>query len=237
MTTMKELVDQSNATVDDSPGPAPEPGMEDPVVNTPSADEPFPAMIKVDSSAGWTWVYRTDTGEPVHINGNMKPGQLAKRFPQQHPTLAGKLAFTDRDPGIRPKAGQFKCELHIESPERAEYEEMGLPACKKSNLINRFQVTQHMKKSHKTELGAITQVREDLIADEDRQVRRAIIATAAGAATVVAEPVTETSNSSPEVKVDTEKSMVCDTCGDTLTAKNQGGLNLKKRSHDKKNHN
>ena len=192
--TMESLVAESDALVDgvEPMSNAVEPGMGETVINRPSAEEPFPAMIKMDSSAGWMWVYRTDTGEPVSINQNMRVAQLAKRFPTHHATMAGKLAFTDRDPGFRPKAGMFKCMLHAESPEREQYTEMGLGVCKKSNLINRFQVTSHMEKTHKTELKAINQVRNDLIAEEERQVRRALInQNAPVAAPVQAEPVVE----------------------------------------------
>lgn len=195
----QKMIEASNTLVDAAVMPpstdVPEPGMENTVVNSPSADNPAPMVVSVESSAGWRNVFRRDTGEPVAINMNMMAAQLAKRFPMHHATMAGELAFQQSDPGFRPTPGSLKCGLHADSPDREIFDKMGLPLCKKSNLNTTVDVRTHMQHRHSAEWEAIEEIKQEGIREEERLVRKTIIANTApqqqpevAVATPVAEP-------------------------------------------------
>jgi hypothetical protein len=130
---------------------APEPGATrvGEVVHKGDEGQPAPMVISKVASAGYAYIYDTVTGERSLTNNNMLLSQLKKTRPD------GSRVFSTMKPSVVPKRGQLKCLLHQDDPNREHYDEMGLGVCKKSNLINQFQVTQHMQRKHKVEWAAI----------------------------------------------------------------------------------
>lgn len=132
---------------------APEPGIET-IIHPGDSEQPAPMTVSTMTSAGYSYIYDTKTGVRSLTNNNMLPVQLRKIHDD------GKKAFTLTDPGIIKTGGSIKCLLHPDDPNRKHYEEMGLPICKKSNLINMYQMNRHMQKKHKDEWAAIEQERK-----------------------------------------------------------------------------
>jgi len=120
-------------------------------------------------SAGYSYIYDRKTGERSKTNNNMLPMQLQKKNPD------GSLRFTTKKPPFEPKRGAYKCLLHADDPNRAHYTDMGLPVCKKHNLINPHQRTIHMQKRHKVEWAAIEAERIERERQEDREFQRSIM--------------------------------------------------------------
>ena len=120
-------------------------------------------------SAGYTYIYDTETHERSLTNNNMLPTQLKKK------RADGSFVFTTRNPDLLPTRGTLRCYLHPENPNRGRYDELGLPTCKKSNLISPFQQRRHMEKRHKMEWQAIEMDRveaEKQKAEEEKQGER-----------------------------------------------------------------
>jgi hypothetical protein len=116
-------------------------------------------------------VYHRASREPRVINENMLGVVLRKVDP-----ATGKLAFQMREPEEAPFMGQHPCMLHASNPNRAHYDEMGLPECKAGHLRNAYEVDRHMSVKHKSALAAIR--REELAGqqEEERAFRRALLA-------------------------------------------------------------
>lgn len=135
------------------------------------------SIVNSVDSAGWVWVYHTETGEPSRINRNMLLTQLKKKIPE-----TGKFAFSLRRPidssgnPIQPKSGTFKCWLHKEDPRRAEFDKTGFPKCKKSNLLNEYEVDRHMQRKHPTAYKALEKGKKERFEAEDREIRRSQLA-------------------------------------------------------------
>ena len=110
---------------------------------------PLPSIIKDISSAGYCYIYDTVTGDQSISNRNMLPTQLKKVRPD------GSRVFTTTKPKINVKQGTTKCLLHADSPERAHYDELGLPQCRKSNIKNFHELEGHMRFKHKREWEVI----------------------------------------------------------------------------------
>ena len=129
---------------------APEPGesVKDKVVHRGDEEQPAPMTFSQLKSAGYTIIYDIETGEQSITNNNMLAAQLKKM-------RNGKRVFTTTKPSSEPKRGTIKCLLHPDDPNREHYNEMGLPQCRKSNLINEFQRTRHMQRKHRDEWAAI----------------------------------------------------------------------------------
>ncbi len=122
-----------------------------------SGDEELPAPMVATAlkSAGYTYIYNRKTGERSITNNNMLPTQLKKKNED------GSYVFTLSKPEFKPKRGTLKCMLHAEDPNRAHYDELGFPTCKKSNLVSPFQVSMHMQKRHKAEWAALQQEKKE----------------------------------------------------------------------------
>jgi hypothetical protein len=110
---------------------------------------------------GKVYIYDTRTGEPSICSRNMLAHNLRKKRPD------GSIVFTTVMPKVKPKRGEYKCMLHADYPGRHKWEHLGLPYCKKSNLLNPFQVRRHMQKRHKMEWEAIQE--EERREKEERQ--------------------------------------------------------------------
>ena len=139
------------------------------VVENPNPEEGVSVKGLSVTSAGYSYIYDTKTGDRSKTNNNMLPMQLKKKHPD------GTPRFTTIKPPFEPKKGTLKCMLHADDPNRKLYDEMGLPSCKKHNLTNPFQVRRHMEKRHKMEWQAIEQMRIEKERQEDREFQRKIL--------------------------------------------------------------
>lgn len=124
------------------------------------------------TSAGYTYIYDTVTSERSLCNNNTLAQHLKKKRPD------GSFVFTTRRPATPPKRGALKCLLHPDSPNRDQYDELGLPTCRKSNLTSPYQVTRHMQKRHKMEWATIEQERINQEKEEEREFKRLLVSQA-----------------------------------------------------------
>lgn len=162
--------------------PAPEPG--DPAgteiartLDDGGESVPLPiAVANRAESAGYTWVYDTETGARSQINNNMLRAQLRK----MKKTRDGREVpvFTTIKPMVAPKEGTIKCLLHPDHDDHDEVAEYGFPPCYKANLVSQYSLDTHMRHRHPQEWATITEARERREADEQRAERRALIALA-----------------------------------------------------------
>ena len=166
MTTEKmtvELMEEAEA--------APEPGNFNrrQVIHSPS--DTFPADVQVASleSAGYVYVYDTETAERSIINRNMLETQLSKLRPD------GTRFFTTVKPTFEPQRGTLKCLLHKDDPERGQYDSWGFPVCNKSNLVSEFQVNRHVQIRHRMEWQTIYDERERKEKEEERDFQRQLL--------------------------------------------------------------
>ena len=130
---------------------------------------PAPMMATELKSAGWVYIYDTLTHERSVCNKNMLKRHLEKKRPD------GTFVFTTKVPTVPPKRGTLKCMLHPDNPNRAHYDDLGLPVCLKSNLTSPFQVTRHMQKRHKQEWATLEQERLAKKEQDDRDFQRAMM--------------------------------------------------------------
>ena len=166
MTTEKmtvELMEEAEA--------APEPGNFNrrQVIHSPS--DTFPADVQVASleSAGYVYVYDTETGSRSVVNRNMLEAQLSKLRPD------GTRFFTTVKPTFEPQRGTLKCLLHKDDPERGQYDSWGFPVCNKSNLVSEFQVNRHVQIRHRMEWQTIYDERERKEKEEERDFQRQLL--------------------------------------------------------------
>ncbi len=134
--------------------PAPEPGSAEKIIKDNVQGNPVELTITELTSAGYTYMWDTRTGERSLTNNNMLRQQLQKKRPD------GSFVFTLTNPNIKVKRGEYKCMLHQDDPKRAEYDKLGLPVCKKSNLTNPYEVRRHMQKRHPSAWEAIEEQRK-----------------------------------------------------------------------------
>jgi len=133
-------------------------------------DAPVPMRLSKLESAGYVIIYEIATGESSVANRNMLPALL-----KVIDDTTGKRRFTTRKPRYEPKRGTYKCMLHPTLPNRAAYDEMGLPVCMKSNITNQYQVEQHMKKKHSQAWAALERERVAREKEEERDFQRSLI--------------------------------------------------------------
>ena len=100
-------------------------------------------------SAGWVYVYNNLTGSRSTVNRNMLQQQLQKRRED------GSYIFTTQKPDIEPSMGSIKCVLHKDNPNREHYNRLGLPTCRKSNIVASHDLRIHMEKRHRREWATI----------------------------------------------------------------------------------
>ncbi len=128
-----------------------------------------PMTVKEISSAGYVYIWETDTFEKVPVLYYM----LAQKLRQRRPD--GSFRFTTVDPGKQPKRGTILCMLHPDGKDRKHYEELGFRTCPKSNITNQYQLQQHMAKRHKEEWAAIKAEKEAKEKEEDRMLQRLLL--------------------------------------------------------------
>lgn len=154
-----------------------------------------PMTVKEISSAGYVWVWDTQSYEKVPILYYMLPSKLRQRRPD------GSFRFTTTDPGKLPVRGTIKCMLHQNEESRAHYDELGFRVCGKDNITNQFQLSQHMRKKHPQEWAAIEQERTDKEKAEDRALQRLLLAAQAE------------KSGEPKKTEQSQTAFVCDVCG------------------------
>ena len=146
---------------------APEPAGLTPgeLINDARANEELPVNMIATSvtSAGHVYVWDRRTHERSAVNMNMLPAQLKKRHPD------GTPVFTIQKPQVEPRRGTLCCLLHPTDPNRALYDEFGLPHCRKSNLTSPYMVEQHMAHRHKNEWATIQREKAETEKRQERE--------------------------------------------------------------------
>ena len=136
--------------------------------------EGIPTVVHELKSSGYVYVWDTKTFERVPILHYMVPIKMRQKY------LDGTWRFTEVKPKQEPKQGKVKCLLHADNPDRAHYDELGLKACRKSNITNPFQLQMHMKKKHPQEMATIEAEKKEKEMQEERELRRLLLQTQAG---------------------------------------------------------
>ncbi len=139
-----------------------------PVIHKGDDELDAPMTVKELSSAGYVYVWDSRTFERAPVLYYMLPSILRRRRED------GSFIWTTNDPKQLPKRGTMKCLLHKDSPDRKAYDEMGLRTCRKHNIINAFEVKQHMQKKHPKEWQAIEDGRKERERQEDRAFQRTL---------------------------------------------------------------
>lgn len=140
----------------------------EPVIHRGDEELDAPMTVKELTSAGYVYVYDSRTFERAPVLYYMLPSILRRRRED------GSFIWTTNDPKQLPRRGAMKCLLHKDSPDRAEYDKMGLRTCKKSNIINAFEVKMHMQKKHPKEWQALEDQRKERERQEDRAAQKAL---------------------------------------------------------------
>jgi len=144
--------------------------LKNPVIHT-GKDETLQAPMVVNkiSSAGYVYIWETDTYEKVPVLYYM----LAQKLRQRRPD--GGYRFTTVNPGKLPKRGTIKCMLNKEAEDRKHYDDLGFRVCPKANITNQYQLQQHMKKRHPQEWAAIDAEKKEKEKAEDRALQRLLL--------------------------------------------------------------
>lgn len=131
----------------------------------------FPVDMQVASleSAGYVYVYDTQTAQRSVVNRNMLDTQLRKLRPD------GARFFTTVKPDFDPPRGALKCVLHPDDPNRATYDAWGFAVCPKSNLQTEFYREQHARVRHRVEWENISSAQSRKERDEERTFQRQLM--------------------------------------------------------------
>ena len=207
MTTEPQYIEELMEQVEE----AQEPGdlLRDQVLHQETEEVPLKVEIASIDSAGYVYIYNTQTGDRSVTNRNMLQDQLKKTFED------GSRVFTTIKPDIEPPVGTYKCLLHPSQPERAHYDSLGLAVCYKANLTSEYQVQRHMGR-HRMEWATISEERERAEREEERAFQRRLMELMA-------------QNANPATNRPTSRSTrpVCGECGKSF--KSAGGLTLHTR--------
>src|SRR3990167_677964 len=104
---------------------------------------PVPMWVSALETAGWIPMYHVATRERSLVSRNTAPTKLREVDPD-----TGKRVWTLRKPAQPPWRGNFRCMLHPENPNRAEYDQLGFPVCGKANMPNELHQRMHMEHRH-----------------------------------------------------------------------------------------
>lgn len=140
-----------------------------PVISRGDGTLPAPMTVKEISGSGYVWVWDSRTYEKIPILYYMLPSKLRQRRED------GSFRFTTTDPGKKPTRGAILCMLHKDGENREGYDALGFRHCKKSNITNAYQLTEHMRKKHPQEWNAIKAEKEDREKVEDRELQRMLL--------------------------------------------------------------
>ncbi len=138
----------------------------EPDVQKETDDQPGMKATRV-SGAGFKYIWDTRTLERFAVLDYMF-GQKLKET-----RLDGSTRFTSKQPAGTPVKGTLKCWLHADGPMREHYTTIGLRVCRKSNLVNQYQVEQHCKKKHPQEYAIIKSEQAEVERQEGLSAQRA----------------------------------------------------------------
>jgi hypothetical protein len=124
-------------------------------------------------SAGYVYIWDTETGKSSVCNRNMLTSTLGKTRKD------GSRVFTTIKPNFEPHGGEFKCMLHAEDENREHYNSLGLAVCPKDDLDSPYQVTRHMQTRHSQEWSTIEDINSTTQREEDREFQRLLLQAAA----------------------------------------------------------
>ena len=157
---------------------APEPGtltMRE-ILHRGDEDLPAAMVVKALDSAGWVYLYDTQTRERSLCNRNMLPDALKKKRPD------GSRIFTTVSPKSPAARGKVKCMLHPKGPDRALYDSMGLPVCTSGHLQNDYELGRHMRNRHQSAWEAIQSLETKKKEQAELEFRRLLLEQATGRA-------------------------------------------------------
>ena len=141
---------------------APEIEPDDKIVHKGDKDMPAPMVRTPTKSAGYVYLRRNTNGALVMINNNQLLQVLKLRLPDGRPSFLAPSAPWHGHKII----ATGKCLLHPSDPNRAKWDELGLPVCMKSNMPKQS-IRPHMMLKHKRSWDAIQEVQR-----EQREDRR-----------------------------------------------------------------
>ena len=213
---LEQLADQPG---EDGVVVAPEPG------GTADIAQSFPGSMV--ESAGYVYIWDTETGKQSVCNRNMLQATLGKTRKD------GSRVFTTIKPDFEPRGGEFKCMLHADDDNREHYNSLGLAVCTKENLDSPYQVTRHMQTRHPQEWETIDNINVTAQREEDREFQRLLIQAAAQGVTAPAPP-------KPDTEPDTEPKpavvVKCEECGEIFEGINKMVATNRMKSHAKNEH-
>jgi len=174
-------------------------------------------------SAGYVYIWDTQTAKPSVCNRNMLASTLGKLRKD------GTRFFTTVKPDFEPRGGSHKCLLHKDDPNRAEYDELGLAVCTKDNLDSPYQVTIHMQSRHPQEAATIEDITATAQREEDREFQRVLIQAAARGASLPTEAAPAKPDREPVV-------VQCEECATEFDGYNKMIATNRLKAHTKKEH-
>lgn len=143
--------------------------IDEPIVHKGDATLDAPMVAKEISSAGYVYVWDTETFEKLPVLYYMLPSKLRQIRKD------GVRRFTTIDPKQKPWRGTTKCLLHKDGEQRKYYDTLGFRVCNKQNITNPHALTQHMRLKHPQEWKFIEEARLQKEKQEDRELQRAIL--------------------------------------------------------------
>lgn len=195
-----------------------------PVLNPEDRSAP-PTVVNKVTSAGYVYVWDSRTFKKAPVLYYMLPQILRTKRED------GSYRWTTNDPGQLPKRGAYKCWLHKDDPNRSHYDDLGFRTCRKDNITNPYQVTQHMKSRHKAEYAAIEEERRQAERQEDRDLQRALIRSSMPKEGTII-PIAEDTVPEPSEKpLEPRDGFICKDCGQSC--KSEAGLVAHRRAHKK----
>ena len=224
--SISEVLEQlANQPGDDGAVAAPEPG------GISDINQSFPGS-KVES-AGYVYIWDTETGKQSVCNRNMLQSSLGKTRKD------GSRVFTTIKPDFEPSGGTFKCMLHADDENRELYNSLGLAVCIKDNLDSPYQVTRHMKTRHSQEWETIDDINATAQRDEDREFQRLLIRAAAQGTTAPAPTKPDTDEQPPKQLDRSAGAMIglqCGECGEEVEGINKMIASNRMKAHAKREH-
>ena len=188
---------------------------------------PVPMWVSALAESGWIPMYHVATRERSLVSRNTAPTKLREVDPE-----TGNRVWTLSKPAQPPWRGNFRCMLHPENPNRAEYDQMGFPTCGKANMPNELHQRLHMEHRHpmvskllSERLSKAEKEAELMERRAEREHQRALLE-----ALVVGrvEPPSAVAAPTPAV------TGTCVTCKQGFTAGSTGALANKLRLHQRK---
>ena len=138
------------------------------VIHKGDSELESPMTVMEMKSAGYKSIWDTRTYKWAPVLEYMLTQKLRERRDD------GSYIWTANDPKRLPERGTHKCLLHKDDSNRKEYDVMGLRTCKKSNILNAFEVKLHMTKKHPKEWSVIEDQRKERERQEDRAAQKTL---------------------------------------------------------------